>query len=69
MKKNLPERTIVRLYKSIRKIIEESRDTVYRTSNFAMVQAYWHIGKLIVEDEQSGKERAEYGTAFIMKEC
>ncbi|OQX21809.1 MAG: hypothetical protein BWK75_02295, partial [Candidatus Altiarchaeales archaeon A3] len=30
-----------------------------------MVQAYWNIGKIIVEDEQKGKERAEYGEALI----
>jgi hypothetical protein len=30
-----------------------------------MVQAYWDIGKLVVEEEQSGKHRAEYGEALL----
>jgi len=30
-----------------------------------MVQAYWHIGKLIIEEEQSGRQRAEYGGELI----
>lgn len=33
--------------------------------NFAMVQAYWSVGQLIVEDEQQGKKRAEYGKAVF----
>lgn len=49
------------LYNTINQIIEEARNKVYRTANFTMVQAYWSIGKTIVEEEQNGKERAEYG--------
>lgn len=64
-KEKLPVKNIERLYGNIKQIIEEARNTVYRTANFAMVQAYWHIGKLIVEEEQSGKQRAEYGKQLI----
>lgn len=53
------------LYSTIKQIIEEARNTVYRTANFEMVQAYWHIGELIVEEEQNGKQRAEYGKALL----
>ena len=53
------------LYTTINQIIEEARNTVYRTANFTMVQAYWNIGKTIVEEEQKGKERAEYGQELI----
>lgn len=53
------------LYNTINQIIEEARNTVYRTANFTMVQAYWSIGKTIVEEEQNGKERAEYGQELI----
>jgi predicted nuclease of restriction endonuclease-like (RecB) superfamily len=53
------------LYNTINQIIEEARNTVYRTANFTMVQAYWNIGKTIVEEEQNGKERAEYGQELI----
>jgi predicted nuclease of restriction endonuclease-like (RecB) superfamily len=64
-KKKILATSTVALYESIRQIIEEARNTVYRAANFAMVQAYWRIGKLIVEGEQSGKGRAEYGEELI----
>jgi hypothetical protein len=38
---------------------------VYKAVNFAMVQAYWNIGRLIVEDEQNGEKRAEYGKKVL----
>ncbi|MDR1877071.1 MAG: PDDEXK nuclease domain-containing protein [Flavobacteriaceae bacterium] len=53
------------LYDTISQIIEKARNTVYRAANFAMVQAYWNIGRAIVEEEQNGKERADYGTELI----
>ncbi|NJM93820.1 MAG: DUF1016 domain-containing protein, partial [Cytophagales bacterium] len=56
---------IEKLYNEASQLIEEARNTVYRTANFAMVQAYWNIGKLIVEEEQKGTERADYGMALI----
>jgi len=52
-------------YNNIKTVLEEARSSVYRTVNFAMVQAYWHIGRIIVEQEQKGKERAKYGKALI----
>jgi len=51
-------------YQSIRTILEKARST-YHAVNFAMVHAYWEIGRVIVEEEQKGAERAEYGTARI----
>jgi len=52
-------------YQSIREILGKARSAVYRSINFTMVLAYWNIGKVIVDDEQHGKERAEYGKALI----
>ena len=52
-------------YQNIREILEKARSTAYRAVNFAMVQAYWEIGRIIVEEEQKGEERAEYGKALI----
>ncbi len=49
------------LLSDIRQIIEQARQQVYQTVNSEMVQAYWHIGRLIVEDEQQGQQRAAYG--------
>lgn len=54
-----------KLYSSIRQIIENARSNVYRAVNSAMVDAYWHIGKLLVDEEQQGKQRAEYGKQLI----
>ncbi len=53
------------LYHSVSDIIQEARQNAYRAVNFAMVQAYWNIGRLIFEEEQKGRERAEYGTHLI----
>ena len=53
------------LYNEIRSVLEEARSSAYRAVNFAMVQAYWQVGYLIVEHEQEGKERAEYGKAVL----
>ena len=55
------------LYMSIAEVIEEARQNVRSSVNSAMVICYWNIGRLIVEDEQLGKQRADYGK-FILKE-
>lgn len=55
----------ITLYKNVRSVLENARKAVYKTVNFAMVQAYWTIGKLIVEQEQKGEQRAEYGKALL----
>lgn len=49
------------LYSAIASIIDQARGQVKQAVNQQMVQAYWHIGRLIVEQEQQGQERAEYG--------
>ena len=52
-------------YKRIKEILETTRTRIYQTVNFEMVQAYWNIGRIVVEEEQKGKERAEYGSYLI----
>lgn len=37
-------------YSEIKKILTNARNKVYQTANFAMVEAYWQIGKSIVEE-------------------
>jgi len=54
-----------KLYYSIKNIISEARGKIKRAVNFAMVEAYWNIGRLIVEEEQKGADRAEYGAYII----
>lgn len=56
---------IAPVYKSIRQILEKARNRAFYAVNFAMVSAYWQIGRVIVEEEQKGKKRAEYGKALI----
>ncbi len=48
-------------------IIEAARRQVARSVNSAMVQAYWTIGREIVETEQGGEERASYGDAVVKR--
>lgn len=55
------------VYSGIKKILKEARSTAYRAVNFAMVQAYWNIGRVIVEEEQKGKTKADYGQALIQE--
>lgn len=55
------------VYAEIQQLIQAARDKVYQTANFEMVKAYWEIGKRIVEQEQQGEERAEYGK-YLIKE-
>lgn len=50
------------LYVAITSVIQQARQQVKQAVNQQMVQAYWHIGRLIVEQEQQGQVRAEYGT-------
>ena len=51
----------------IAEILAEARSKVVREINKAQVLAYWEIGKEIVEFEQKGKIRAEYGEELIKK--
>ncbi len=53
------------LYGRISRIIEEARGRLVRAINTEMVVAYWHIGREIVEEEQKGKARAEYGKRLL----
>ncbi len=55
------------LYDRIRKIIENARGNIARVVNTEMVIAYWHIGREIVEEEQKGESRADYGSAILRK--
>lgn len=52
-------------YERIRDVLVEARSQAWRAVNFAMVAAYWEIGRVIVEEEQKGGSRAEYGARLI----
>ena len=49
----------------IRAIIDHARSAAIRSVDFRRVQMYWSIGRRIFEEEQQGKERADYGTYLI----
>lgn len=51
-------------YSQIKEILSAARNKVYSAANFAMVEAYWSIGKQILE-YQGGEARAEYGAQMI----
>ena len=53
------------LFAEIREVLVTARRTAYKAVNFAMVTAYWNVGRLIIEDEQQGNTRAEYGKAIL----
>lgn len=55
------------IYSRVRDILETARSRAYHAVNFAMVQAYWHIGMVVVEEEQKGKAKAGYGE-YLLKE-
>ena len=50
----------------IRTIINQARSAAVRSVDFNRVMMYWNIGKRIFEEEQQGKERADYG-AYLIK--
>jgi len=52
------------IYDPIKEILTSAREKAYKAVNFAMVEAYWNVGKLIVE-AQDGNERAEYGDYLL----
>lgn len=52
-------------FKEIKKVIDSSRNKIYKAINYAMVETYWHVGQIIVEEEQRGSEKAEYGKGLI----
>lgn len=55
------------VYNAVAEILRTARSNAYRAVNFTMVEAYWNVGRMIVEEEQQGKERAKYG-AFLIRD-
>ena len=53
------------LITDIKSILQTARNKAFTAVNFAMVEAYWQIGKRIVLEEQNGNHRAEYGSHLI----
>lgn len=49
----------------VKKILEQARQKAYSATAFAMIEGYWLMGQRIVEQEQQGKLRAEYGQELL----
>lgn len=58
--------SIDNLFNRIKEIVVSSRETTYRAVNTAIVKTYWEIGRAIVENEQDGNVRAEYGKQVLL---
>ncbi len=55
------------IYQEIKELLYSAKNRVYQTINTTMTETYFQIGKRIVEEEQDGEIRAEYGKCFIKK--
>lgn len=51
----------------IKKILSQARQRAFAVANSTMLIAYWKVGKRIIDEEQKGKQRAQYGS-FLIKE-
>ncbi|HIZ33056.1 MAG TPA: DUF1016 family protein [Candidatus Bacteroides merdigallinarum] len=51
--------------RDVREIVSQARQQAYSAINSAMVEAYWKMGKRIVEEEQQGQARADYGKQLL----
>jgi len=64
-KQNMQNAVSLNLLKDLREIIARGRSMAYSAVNAAMIDTYWKIGRRIVEEEQHGSKRAEYGTGML----
>ncbi len=53
----------------LKNLIAAGQHAAYHSANHAMIMTYWNIGKRIVEEEQNGAVRAEYGKRLIAVSC
>ena len=65
MKLNITEQQDQLFIDKLKQLVQQARQSVYSAINFAQVEQNWLIGQQIVEQEQFGKQRAEYGKYII----
>ena len=65
MKQPIKKHSYSSLITDLASLIEQGRKTAVRYVNTALVSTYWLIGRRIVEYEQKGEKRAEYGEALL----
>ena len=64
-KPTAPDPRLDLLYRQIHEILTAARNRAWHAVNTVMVGAYWEVGRVIVEDEQAGRERAGYGKRLL----
>lgn len=52
-------------YEDVKKLLLDARELAYSNASAIMTQAYWNVGKRIVEQEQRGERKARYGACLI----
>lgn len=57
----------INFYSQVVDLLQSARSKVVRTVNQTMVLTYFEIGRMLIEEEQGGKERAEYGKQVVKK--
>ncbi|HEU0125113.1 MAG TPA: DUF1016 N-terminal domain-containing protein, partial [Flavobacterium sp.] len=53
------------IFQQVAELLQNARQQVLRTVNSTMTITYFEIGRIIVEEEQNGKDRAEYGKQLL----
>jgi predicted nuclease of restriction endonuclease-like (RecB) superfamily len=64
-RRNVIDPRLETLYRQVRAILLAARDRAWQAVNTVMVEAYWDVGRVIVEEEQAGREKADYGKRVI----
>ncbi len=54
-------------FKEVSALLSQARSNAYRAVHSAMIETYWQVGRRIVEQEQKGKDRADYGEQLIVQ--
>ncbi len=65
--KDISEKKYNGLVSAIETLLKDSRSKIVREVNHTIVITYWHIGRYIVEYEQGGEQKAEYGTVLLKR--
>lgn len=65
--KDVPGTRIGQCLGHIREILRSARRFALQAVNTTMIVAYWFIGREIVEEEQRGRRRADYGEALLQR--
>ena len=63
----LPATPYAPFLEDISRLLDEARQQAVRTLNAFLTATYWEIGRRIVEYEQKGRKRAEYGSALLQR--